>query len=158
MATDDTFKPALIIAPPRTGFQAQLAAATQSLPNNVTTLIDNDTVVFDEHGDYDAVLKRHVPIIPGRYFYGSLQRTEPLTLNTAFHVLIFKNGVEVMRVERSPAPTNSNALEFVGGPLEMDGVGDFVDVRIFHQNGSALNAQGQQTRFSNFYGFKFAEL
>lgn len=116
-------------------FRARLGSA-QTVANGASPKLNLNTEFFDVGGFYDTSLYRFTPTVAGYYqinlgVYSSAGATELLAM-------IYRNGSEYARGASSNA--TSSRVSTVSDIVFLNGISDFVEGFVFHQNGTGASA------------------
>lgn len=124
----------------------QLASA-QSIAAATFTILNFDTVGFDDTGEFDMATDTFSPDIAGHYvFNGSVYGTQGATANRALDLYV--NGTSVRRLaQRNDVGTS--ALGGSSGPVALS-AGDLVTLRYFTSIADITSNQANATFFSGW--------
>lgn len=126
-------------------------SALQSIPHNTQTKVQFNLEEFDTAGAYDTTNFRFQPLIPGHYqingnvLFGSTATT---TING---LSIFKNGA-LLRNGGNVYGGSSGVVCTVSSVVYLNGSTDYLELFVYHNNGSAVNCGGNNTAYT-FSGF-----
>jgi hypothetical protein len=115
--------------------------ANQSIPNNVATKVDFNTITIDTNSDYDIALDRFVPTIPGFYRVDSIVTWITTATVTTWSIAIFKNGViAAASTMLTSASSNPGAVSLMCEDIiSMNGTTDFIEIFATQNSGAAAN-------------------
>jgi hypothetical protein len=123
--------------------------AAQSIPDSTSTILDFSTADIAHANITTGASWKFTATTAGVYQVsagGSLIFPFPTTLGTGYLALA-KNGVELQRLARLQGVIATNCL--TGATLIQLAVGDFIDIRLFQNSGSARTLEGgRQNWFS----------
>lgn len=137
-------------------FEVNKNGANQSIPSTTTTLLTWPTVISDTAVGWSAANNNYVVQVPGMYRVNASIAFAPHTVSTnQNHVQMYKNG-SLSRSSLGASNSSANTTVVLDCFLDCV-VGDTIDIRVFHGNGSAINVLGASdlSRFSiEFVGSK----
>ena len=138
-------------------FSAKMSAA-QSISNDTETKIAYDTEIVDTDSAYDHSTNYRFTVPSneaGKYFIGASIRSGSVTDTKKITMTFRKNGSEVPQHFASTASSNGSEQYTVAVHDVLDlSVGDYIEVFVLHQSGSAVSFSSSSSIGSFFHGFK----
>ena len=118
--------------------------ANQSIPNNASTQLQFSTTTINEDGCFDTATYRYTPIIPGVYSITLSFLLRAVATQTLVRGEIWRNGTLYQTAEvTTHTPSSSSNVGGCGTVLvPMNGVTDYIELYLFHNAGSAKDADG----------------
>lgn len=107
---------------------AYLNTSSQTISCSTTTVVNYDTVLYDNKGWYDTVTYRYTPTISGKYLVIAQAYGQASTTFTGFSITIFKSADQFSISSIVPASTVGITLP-VTGILDMNGTTDYITVK-----------------------------
>lgn len=122
----------------------------QSIPNNANTKIQFQTKTFDTASCFSTSTYRFTPNVAGYYqINGAVAFTN--FISSANFVQLYKNGVEVLRGQRTPT-TSSDQIDLIfSGLVYLNGSTDYVELYCFQLSGSARNIENNPTGTNTYF-------
>lgn len=127
-------------------FSAGLSS-NQSVPTGTTTVVTFNSEDWDLNNEFDISTYRFTPKIKGNYLITTTVGLDTLNNGGMYFVYIRKNGLNYIREVGIVGATGIIASS-LAGVIEMNGSSDYVDVTVFHNNGSNRNVFFAYTKFS----------
>lgn len=113
---------------------AYRATLVQTIPTGVTTKVELNAEVFDEHNEFDpAVNYRFTATVAGYYLIASAILWQTVTEGAAYRIYIKKNGAEVLYQAGAPS-TEDFFSNIVAGGVYL-AANDFVEVHVNQNTG-----------------------
>lgn len=118
--------------------------ADQSIPDQAYTRVLLDTADIDTNETFKAPSNAFYPTVPGFYdvkIKGYLRPT--LGNNTVYGIYLYKNG-SPLAVATAYGPGGANISNQLSEIVQMNGTTDYLQLYVWHNNGSASPLAGQR--------------
>lgn len=132
--------------PNSNAFIATRASAQTSIAGSTPTKIIFDLLREGDDGEFDTAVGRFIPTVPGTYDIKAVVELPNLPGANLMSVSIYKNNVEIWKGNESPVCAVVNGLVVIEE-------GDFIEIYVTHNNGSAEDTTSVQSRIK-FAGYK----
>lgn len=127
-------------------------SAAQSINTGTETQLQWDTETLDTDGDFASNV--FTPQVEGEYYIFAGTWLGDLNDQKHCEVRIRKNGSAVFRARQSASGATAQPSNPFGGTIiSCNGSTDYIDVSVYHDHGSARNAQNGTT-LCVFGGFR----
>lgn len=140
--------------PSKCAFYATLGGTNQSIPDNSTTKLNFSNDLINEDDCFDTTLYRHKPKIAGYYTYTLCHILRGVSSQTIVRGEVWKNGTSYNSTEYNThdPSTSSNVGGSGSVTIYMNGDTDYVEAYLYHNNGTAKDADGANKFGCHFSG------
>ena len=124
--------------------------SNQNIPNQTSTIVSFDTVLFDPNSWWDNTNKRWIPTVAGYYCIMASARWNTSADFDIADYSINKNGSQYQAASLRNERYETHVVTTV---VYLNGSGDYVDARMYQDTGSTYSIRGQASE-TNLQGFR----